>query len=165
MCGNTGSLDRLSLAGLISAYDEFSWILVAILSITTLIVLRWYCGNTLWKSATYAAHLCIEQGIDLNTKTSKIIITVWLLMGIILTTGYKGDNIANLVSPVPYQKVRKFDDLIRENFLFYSRTEKSCVSTHVALIDSIGPLVGMANQHSHRFTRNIFGRHSTTRIT
>lgn len=121
----------LSLFGLLSAYDftTWIWIILALLATPTLLIslgLRVRLSEVVINSVS----ILLEQGCFENIlKRSRWIGGVCLLMGVVLSNIYKGDNITSLTAPRPPQRLEQYEQLFLRNFTYF-------VSIHFAHIFS-----------------------------
>lgn len=120
-CSGILELETFSLLGFISAYDYPTWIcIIGSFILLPMHLLRNVLQMRLVDVVLNAASILLEQGSRGNVwKRSKCICGVWLMMAIILSNLYKGDNITTLTAPLSKPKLETFDQLIRHNFTYF----------------------------------------------
>ncbi|CAL8146718.1 unnamed protein product [Orchesella dallaii] len=112
-----------------SAFDSYTWFLVALFSIVSGVLLLLFIHfkekddqfgkMDLFAVFTFPVHLLMGQCVKM-VKKCRAIGLGWLLASIILCESYKGDNIKMLCAPVPDKKFETFEELLSQNFTFYS---------------------------------------------
>lgn len=90
-----------------------------------IIAIKESCQNVLIESSQASISVLkvfLEQGDQtLGRGELRHVTALFILMGVILSNGYKNSNVYNMVAPrkaLPYEYVR---DLLRENFTLYTR--------------------------------------------
>jgi hypothetical protein len=133
--------ETLSFMGFISAFDKPSWLAGLLLwSLTAATYLLIYFVNRrsssaserrqqqqrmpVYESIENVGRILLEQGdILLEKYPGEIPILIvslsWVLMGMILSNAYKGNNIKELSAPRGLQLVHRFDQLYENNFTLY----------------------------------------------
>lgn len=112
-CCSIAEVGGLSLFALISAYDQSTWIWIFIIVIaapTLLInlILRARLSDAMLNSIS----ILLEQGCFHDIwKRSKWVGGVCLLMGVILSNSYRGDNITSLTAPRAPPRLERYDQL------------------------------------------------------
>jgi len=134
-CGG-GQSGYVSLFGYISAFDHWIWVWLIVVTggsiLSTLFILRTDCMTTKRRQRSFLID-CIfmpidtilEQGNcvhDQGTRRLAVysISCSWVLVGIVVSNAYKGQNITDLSSPVPPIKLTTFEQLVDKNFTIYS---------------------------------------------
>ncbi|OXA42436.1 Mariner Mos1 transposase [Folsomia candida] len=110
----------------VSAYQFWPWFSLVILILVTASILRIIfkltkinCNEILLFLA-----LLVEQGIDITpskrkTWSSIFIFVPWLLMGIVISNAYKGQNVTDLTSPLTPSMVSQFEEILTRNYTLY----------------------------------------------
>lgn len=119
-CANFLEIGPLTLIGYVMAFDKTTWIFIFAASVATFVVLiKVVRGETFDKLILLPLYILLEQGcIEGTPKKLRWITAVWILMGIVLSNIYKGDNITSLIAPLPLYKLEEFDQLISREFVF-----------------------------------------------
>lgn len=134
-CSKSTKFDSLSISGFTSAFGFKTWIFASFISILTIMFLRRYYNNSIWNSFIFPFNIFLEQEFSLEERKNRYFVLIWLLMGIILSNGYKGDNITMLTAPISKLKVQTFEDLLSQNFSLQSQLEKSFVKMHQEFLE------------------------------
>lgn len=122
-CGK-GKYGHLPFEELINAYDAWVWlsIIVSTLAVASSLKVSQDSRKQVAEIWMGTINIFLEQGDRLaETKTMRIIVGIYLLMGIVLSNGYKNTNVYNMIShrkPIPYEY---FEQLMRDNFSIYTR--------------------------------------------
>jgi hypothetical protein len=127
--------ETISFIGFISAFDISSWLVCLILwflSIMTYLAI--YAVKRIsvseirelrvLEAIENVGRILLEQGDILLDKYPKEVSILflscsWLLMGMVLSNAYKGNNIKELSAPRRLQLVHRFDQLYEKNFTLY----------------------------------------------
>lgn len=124
---------------LISSYDQYSWLTI-IGCMITLVPLSLVCMDAFWRFlnsqkryscvliykqyvdyAISAFKNLLEQGfVDRSDNYFRCVSAFMMLMAVILSNAYKGDNITKLISPLPPIPFTMFDQLVQNGFKIYS---------------------------------------------
>lgn len=119
-CCSVGEDGAFSLTGLVSAYDDYTWIWISLgLVVTPAFLIHILLREKLSDVILNSFSIFLEQGCFENImRRSKWIGCVCLFMGIILSNTYRGDNITALTAPRPQSKWVRYDELFARNFTF-----------------------------------------------
>jgi hypothetical protein len=127
--------ETISFIGFISAFDISSWLVCLILWFLSIITyLAIYAVKRIslseirelrvLEAIENVGRILLEQGDILRGKYRKEVSILflsgsWLLMGMVLSNAYKGNNIKELSAPRRLQLVHRFDQLYEKNFTLY----------------------------------------------
>lgn len=116
-CYEDKKIGALSLKGYVSAYDYPTWISIGLFSIVTSLV---FLRTSRQGSLLLFLFILVEQGcVDSVSKRFRLIMGIWVIMGVILSNAYKGDNITELTAPLPQFRWELLDQLIAHHFSYY----------------------------------------------
>jgi len=126
-CGG-GERGLVSLIGYVSAFDNWIWewvIATAIFSIVSLIL---FSKSVKFNTIFMPLDTVLEQGNSVYSSVAngtgiRHIAGVWVLVGIVVSNAYKGQNITDLSSPIPPIKPTKFSQLVEKNFTIFTHTQ------------------------------------------
>lgn len=120
-CCDVGENGAFSLTGLVSAYDDYTWIWISLgFVVTPALLINTILQGRLSDVILNSFSILLEQGCFENIlRRSKWIAVVSLFMGIILSTTYKGDNITALTAPRPQARWVWYDELFARNFSYF----------------------------------------------
>jgi len=114
----------LSLLGYISAFDMKTWLLL--LSLGAYSGLIWHkiapifpSKERNWHHTLFALHILLCQGTSAIQKV-RWLTGAWILVGIVISFFYQGDNINRLTAPISPTKLERFDELFQENYTLYT---------------------------------------------
>ncbi|OXA49348.1 hypothetical protein Fcan01_15389 [Folsomia candida] len=120
----------------ISIYDRISWSFILALCLLSSSLLWLGLNLTLpkearWKTGSWdwPFRVLLEQGVatineqpGLKRFTTRIMLGAWFLMGVILSNGYRGNNISELTSPLKISGPSTISDLMEARIIkVYSR--------------------------------------------
>jgi hypothetical protein len=127
--------ETISFIGFISAFDISSWLVCLILwflSIMTYLAIYAVKRNSVseirelrvLEAIENVGRILLEQGDILLDKYPKEVSILflsgsWVLMGMVLSNAYKGNNIKELSAPRRLQLVHRFEQLYEKNFTLY----------------------------------------------
>lgn len=122
-CADITKMGSLSLMGYASAYDITTWIFIGVYVVSSaFIVFRINIRLQFSQTTLFPIAILLEQGClgfgSMSIK-SQSIFEAWLLVGIVLSNIYKGDNITSLTAPLSLSKLNRFDQLISKNFAYF----------------------------------------------
>lgn len=87
--------------------------------------------------------------IDKNKKQTYLYLLsgAWILVGIVLSNAYHGENIIELTQPIPPVKPQTFIDLIKHQFVVYSKSTDENMSDALQLTNDLAYVIlfGMKN--------------------
>jgi len=115
----------LSLLGYISAFDLTTWVLFLFSFISSVVV--WNRIFVKGKGGSFAAMFIPKILLGQSTNEIghvRLLTGVWVLMGLILSNNYQGNNIDQLTSPHELKKYETFDEIFDNNFTFHSLPTK-----------------------------------------
>lgn len=120
-----------SLKGLISAFDGYTWLLILLATFATIVTLetaRRFRGlpNSLvifYHNLFFVTNVLLCQDAALRFVRCKIFVWCWLLIGLVISNAYQGENIGQLSSPLKYLRFEKFSQIIENNFTVYAPIE------------------------------------------
>ncbi|OXA38338.1 hypothetical protein Fcan01_26899 [Folsomia candida] len=133
-CSGT-SIASYNFQAYITMYDNISWSFALVLCFLSSILLWLGLNVTLPKEATWKKgnwdwpfRVLLEQGVDniceqsgLKRIATRIMLGAWFVMGVILSNGYRGNNIYELTSPLKISGPRTISDLVKAQVEIYSR--------------------------------------------
>lgn len=122
-CANIYEYGKFSLYPFHSQFEPGLWLVLAMFAVTTGIVLKLFQNVlTHGKTTTFVFPVAslLEQGIQLPRGKASMISVTWIIMAVILSNGYKGDNITMVTAPRTVNKLEKYDQLIQLNFRYYN---------------------------------------------
>lgn len=146
---------------LVKVFDNQSWLLILASAISVVIPLQVFYRRKYALVPEWVApvKVFLEQGDPFpNEATSKdnlkVVISTFLLMGVVLSNAYKNSNVYNMIlprNPVPYEYFR---ELLRDNFTIYTRVTELQVSRYrilywFPLINPISTWLDADLQHSY----------------
>lgn len=113
---------HFSLFGYISAFDNYCWLLIATVSFASLWVFHKCRHGTLSQNVFVPLRVLLEQGLhhQCSQNSCKYINLVWLVVGVVVSNAYKGENITDLSSPIHSKPVKEFQEILAKNFTVYS---------------------------------------------
>lgn len=143
-CSDIMEVGRLSILGYTSAYDP-TWACIALTSmVTSVALLHFLQRGGFGDYIINAFSVLLEQGCSVSiTRKTRWISGVWLLVGIVLSNLYKGDNITSLTAPLPKSKLERFDQLIAANFSYYMNLNAKIVADIYAGSKLVLSLLGL----------------------
>lgn len=126
-CTNIVDVSQLSLLGLTKCFDLYTWAcsLCSVFMLSLLCNLlcepnKFRFGNTLVYSGAFLGAL-IEQSLErLQGKRSRVFAWSWILVSVVISNAYRGDNIMDIISPIRREKLSTFAQLFKHNFTFLS---------------------------------------------
>lgn len=129
----------LSFDGFLSAYDKYSWMALGITSFITvmasvLILRRRNIGDFVFQM--YQILLCQDAG---GFTTGRLVVGPWLLIGIILSNGYQGNNITELTKPLKSTPLNTFEEIVNNNFTIHTPIDTGVLSSFKSMLDEVGP--------------------------
>ncbi len=122
-----------SFSGFFSAFDLNTWLFLLLCGSTTGICFLLFLepkevSDKFWH-LIFSLIILLDQSFTLSFKRFKNknghivpIYLTWILVGIILSCGYRGANIGKLISPIPDEIFETVDQAITHNLTFYART-------------------------------------------
>lgn len=127
-CGSHG-VSSLAYQELINVYDPWVWGCIAAMLMSVPLLTYTFTAHTgSYKIAEMSIlKILVEQSDPFpqsisNNKSLQCLLGIILLMGIILSNGYKSTNVYNMVQHRAPKLYKYFDELIRDNFKIYSRS-------------------------------------------
>ncbi|OXA45851.1 hypothetical protein Fcan01_18945 [Folsomia candida] len=170
------SIASYNFQAYVSMYDEISWSLAFIPCVLSSTVLwlglnltlsnetRWQRGNWDWPY-----RVLLEQGIEnvcaqpdrkgLQRIAIRIMLGVWFVMGVILSNGYRGNNIYELTSPLKISGPTTISELMKSEIKIYSRLsskEESNIQYSLKSYCSNGDFNFLRNPSSSAWNEDIF---------
>lgn len=139
-CSGAAQMNR-SFKELFSIYDIQTWmflIITCFLTVAVIIIMKrskiLNTGNEKFQNvdvAMFPLRVLLEQGSNLpdfcksikNRRVGRILsnfVPLWLLLAIVLSNGYRGENIGRLIAPIKTQLINKFGQLIEGKYTIYS---------------------------------------------
>lgn len=134
-CGKKGKQD-LSVEELFIAYDLSAWLMI----VMSLLAVAWISSYVMarkseaadtpklkWKYLLSVAQVLVEQGDGFSKDFFKIpslrfALGPFLLTSVIISEGYRNDNVYNLVLPKQLVPYKLFQELVDNNFKIYTKT-------------------------------------------
>lgn len=122
-CGR-GIYNSLKFQELFAVYDRFVWTCILI-SVSTVAMVTAQSYNDLWTKFVLSWKVLFEQGDPLmgaDAKLSKLSVSLglYLLMGTVISNGYKNTNVYNMIvprRPIPFET---FQELSLHSFTIYT---------------------------------------------
>ncbi|CAL8141067.1 unnamed protein product [Orchesella dallaii] len=113
----------LSLFGYISAFDKYSWVVIWICTIISVVVWRiaGKLSNVEGLGALFVYMLLLGQSSHHVNKV-KWLTGAWILTSIVISYSYQGENIERLTAPLSPKMIDEFPELLRTNVTIYSAT-------------------------------------------
>jgi len=108
------------------AFDSLTWIFIFVVFFIATTIVNVIVKGSFLDGAFYGLTILFDQGQSVMVNPKKIpsiywITGAWILMTLILTNAYKGDNITKLVSPLVKIPYGNLSQLVRDNFSFISK--------------------------------------------
>src|SRR4051812_15687672 len=98
------------------------------LSILSTLLTNKYLATELPAWYLFVYQILMEQGSQvyakLTTKFQRFLATltiVWILMGVVLSNAYRGENISKLAKAIEYRGPKTFQDLVEKNIRVISK--------------------------------------------
>lgn len=122
----------LSLIGYFSAFQPTVWTCLASAILGTVIILLFITEKisllTIVSSLLYPVTVLLEQGANVSITASSarkvhvsFLSACWIVIGIVISNAYKGQNITDLCSPVQPVPLKYFRQLVQLNFTLFAR--------------------------------------------
>lgn len=159
-CADITEMGGLSLIGYASAYDLTTWIFIGLSAVISSATMAKVREGGLSNYIIIPFTIMLEQGgFDGSNLSRKFhcVLGAWLLVGIVLSNAYKGDNITSLTAPLSQSKLETFDQLISENFSYFSSA--AAIKT-AFLVDDITQATGPINN----LVKLLVGNHTNLTI-
>lgn len=130
-CGKQG-FTSISFEELVNVFDKIIWLNITISFVAVSMTMRILYKNKGLQKNLFSLLKCLLEQSDpfsteqINVARLRCVIGVFLLMGIVLSNGYKNVNVYNMVvprKPIPY---KYFSELVRDNFSIYTRSFDIC---------------------------------------
>lgn len=130
-CDNRRGRSALRFAELYSIFDHFVWLLILITAVMIIVPLN-LVHIRAFSFEKFIAHLLsvlkglLEQGNPFltsieNVLNLRLMLALFLLMGTILSNGYKNSNVYNMIIPRAPVYLEKFQELVPQNISVYTR--------------------------------------------
>lgn len=129
---------RVDNSQLTRVFDKWIWLLILISMISAMVPLlsQFETNTEQWSNCMASMKVLLEQGNPFQEKLTKQesmrwVISLFLLMGIVLSNAYKNSNVLNMIAPrkpIPYEL---FKELIEDNFTIFTRTESLTLSPYM----------------------------------
>lgn len=109
---------------LVSAYRMEAWLVLLSFAFISAIVLKLIFNFGYIEGILLPYAFLLEQGVSMPPSSGKLFsaictLTPWLLMGIVLSNGYKGNNVTDLIAPLAGRLISTFQDLLNYNYTVY----------------------------------------------
>lgn len=173
ICGFRGK-ESMAYTELLKVYDVFSWVFLAATMVTVAIIISkittvWYllatkrCKNADSSKNLYVTlKVMLEQGSPIpdeilkeNCSHKRILLGIFMLMGIVFSNGYKNSNVYNMVSPRKLVRYEKLWQLVEDNVRIYAASllaKRSRYTSDISLYHLL------KDPPSSRFFNNVSGR-------
>ncbi|OXA42299.1 hypothetical protein Fcan01_22881 [Folsomia candida] len=116
---------------LVSAYQVAPWFTLVTLILLTNVVFKiiFSLSETNCNALLLMIAFLVEQGIGITPSTRKtlsalLLLAPWLLMSIIISNAYKGQNVTDLISPLKPRLVSLFDEILAQDYTLYVSNHK-----------------------------------------
>ncbi|OXA54982.1 hypothetical protein Fcan01_11765 [Folsomia candida] len=116
---------------LISTFQFGSWFALVIMILLTAAVLKIIFNLTrLYRNPILILiAFLVEQGIEVTPQKRKMYASIfllapWLLMSIVISNAYKGQNVTDLISPPKPITVSQFEEILAQNYTLYVAMQK-----------------------------------------
>lgn len=126
-CGEKGLLP-LSFQELTNIFDKWIWLGIGILLATIVSTLMYLTDNRVkfWSYWISPLKVFLEQGDPFlegvaSGSRTRLVVAIFLLIGIILSNAYKNTNVYNMIIPRKPVLYEEFSDLIKDNFTILTR--------------------------------------------
>lgn len=125
--GQPRTVNVLSFSSFYSAFDVWTWYLILVLYFFLMLLIS---SVKSWSDVLLTSYaILVEQTQDRCTRFKQRWSHLFaygslIVSGILLSNGYKGDNITRLtlpILPIPYERL---EDLLENNFTFYQSSER-----------------------------------------
>ncbi|OXA49614.1 hypothetical protein Fcan01_16066 [Folsomia candida] len=144
------SREAINFAGYIDAFDIWTWTLLGIIILGTPLIIAGIRISpcTVFRHERYDfvvlpyVKLLLEQGDPWLTNPSRTrfiypLVTTWMLISIVISNAYKGENITHLTSPNQPKLVETYQDLLERGYVIYSKAFSADAVYYLTLL---GPL-------------------------
>lgn len=121
-CTDLRHTKRYSWLGFISPFDKFTWLLLITCSLTTSALIGYFKSSSVsywWQRLTFTLNLLLTQPITV-LNSCKYLMLPWILVGILLSNEYHGDNVSSFVSQLIPKPLNTFEDFLANNFTLLS---------------------------------------------
>lgn len=148
-CGKKGE-QAFSIHELVIAYEWPVWLMI-VLSILAISWMSSYfmarksegdgCSHFRWKYLLSVAQILMEQGDGFSKDFFKLpplrfALGPFLLMSIILSEGYRNENVYNLVLPGKFIPYKVFEELVQDKFSIFAATYHVILRFNKLLVES-----------------------------
>ncbi|CAL8143379.1 unnamed protein product [Orchesella dallaii] len=119
-CAPTQTPGFLSILGYMSAFDIPTWLMLMISGLGSGLLLHrlmWKKQKVLksdWYPVSFVFNVLLAQGTK-YIHVDKWIGGCWILVGVVITFFYQGENINRLTAPILPKRIETFDELLRSN--------------------------------------------------
>jgi len=118
----------LSIIGYVSAFELPVWaclifiIVISVVALKTVESFIYSDGKKSYNTLFAPISFLLEQGVQLAYHVfTRLVVVVWIGMGVVLSNAYKGQNITDLTAPLPPVPIKYFKELLELNFTVISR--------------------------------------------
>lgn len=126
-CAQSREFELVSAIGYLSAFDGYTWMYIAIMGTVTSVFLgKTVRLRSVYKIGNFLYSLIVSQNPE-HAGMSKWILGPWLLIGIILSYGYQGNNIRELIKPLRDKPLNAWEDIVREKYIILDSVEESYI--------------------------------------
>lgn len=142
-CAGVEEVGLLTLKGLVSAFDSTTWICLICFSLFTYLIIKGIVVGSKSRDVFFLSlSILMEQGCRGNiSRKSFWIAGTWLLVGVVVSNVYRGDNITAITAPLPRLKLEYFHQLLDQNFSYYMTLQSSleilAIENHNKVIDTV----------------------------
>lgn len=122
-CAKPDEVVGLSASGLYSQFQPALWLfLLMSIGITGLVTFwaQFLFFDKKFNNLGFTLQLLLEQSVQLPKRKCTSLFFAWILVTVVVSNSYKGDNITSVTAPRAEQKLERFSQLVERNFLYYS---------------------------------------------
>lgn len=169
-CGGYFGWGRLSFWGYISAFDSITWLALGIVYVVLGIFLSLVSGHLHSESVAQVRifymgiRVLLEQGDDVAVNSKRLgfmywVCSVWILVAVVISNAYKGNNIMEMIAPMEIAGMRDFKELYENtgNLTIYTKHRWLPKNPSVATCSSKGYKVNpLSDWGMHIISMDIF---------
>ncbi|CAL8129394.1 unnamed protein product [Orchesella dallaii] len=147
-CASTETPGILSIVGYISAFDMPTWLmllgggLASGLLLHKFMLMRQKVLKSDWYSVSFVYNIILAQGTKF-IHFEKWIGGSWIIVGVVITFFYQGENINRLTAPILPKRMQTFDELLNSNLTIDS------VHSSMILIRMLNELTDSYRKQGH----------------
>lgn len=117
-----GGHAALSLKELVSAFDWLVWLFIFLSTIATVVAVQYTkpSGESIYNHIPLTYKVLLAQPINEDRINSKLILGCWILIAVVLSNAYQGENVCKLTAPLALLKIDSFEKIIEMKFAVFS---------------------------------------------